>query len=113
MAWPLTLVFFDIQSANGPVIVAAFCTVTDCDGIAWPLLSLTVQAIADRPATFVSLAVTEGRGVAAWLDEAQRSEKTRKPKRDDTRLTFFIVAPNELLPSKPGTPCRVISACKG
>ena len=44
-------VFFDIQSANGPVIVAAFCTDTVCDGTAWPLLSLTVQAMTEWPLT--------------------------------------------------------------
>jgi hypothetical protein len=37
-------VFFDIQSANGPVIAAAFCTDTFFDETAFPLPSLTVHA---------------------------------------------------------------------
>ena len=50
-AWPFTFVFFDIQSANGPVIAAAFCTDTFCDGTALPLFLLTVQVITERPLT--------------------------------------------------------------
>jgi len=46
-AWPFAVVFFDIQTANGPIIAAAFCTDTFCDETALPLLFLTVQAITE------------------------------------------------------------------